>query len=58
MGSWAHGEWSWDFRWTRELSVAEFELFQDLLHVVTQSPTLGVEDAWVWSHDPSGSYSV
>ncbi|MCH80102.1 LINE-1 reverse transcriptase like [Trifolium medium] len=33
MGSWVLGQWFWDFRWKRELSVAEFELFQDLLQV-------------------------
>ncbi|GAU48001.1 hypothetical protein TSUD_404780 [Trifolium subterraneum] len=50
---WEHGQWEWDFRWKRELSVAEFNLFQDLLHVVTQSPSLGIEDSWVWTLDPT-----
>ncbi|GAU27401.1 hypothetical protein TSUD_356360 [Trifolium subterraneum] len=58
MGSREHGQWEWDFRWKRELSVAEFNLFQELLHVVTQSLSLGMEDSWVWTLDPTGSYSV
>ncbi|GAU30313.1 hypothetical protein TSUD_211700 [Trifolium subterraneum] len=33
-------------------------LFQELLHVVTQSPSLGMEDSWVLTLDPTGSYSV
>ncbi|PNX57881.1 hypothetical protein L195_g050629, partial [Trifolium pratense] len=58
MGSREHSQWLWDFRWKRELSVAECELLQDLLHVVAQSPSLEIEDSWVWTLDPNGSYSV
>ncbi|GAU25672.1 hypothetical protein TSUD_265990 [Trifolium subterraneum] len=58
MGSREHGQWLWEFRWKSELSMAEFDLLQDLLHVVTQSPLLGMEDSWVWTLDPTGSYLV
>ncbi|GAU26578.1 hypothetical protein TSUD_266930 [Trifolium subterraneum] len=58
MGSWVQGEWNWDFRWKRELSLVEFDLAHDLMKVVTQSPTLGVEDSWVLKYDPSGRFSV
>ncbi|GAU36466.1 hypothetical protein TSUD_166320 [Trifolium subterraneum] len=58
MISWVQGEWNWDFRWKRELSLEEFDLAHDLMQVVTQSPTLGVEDSWVWKYDPSGRFSV
>ncbi|GAU42449.1 hypothetical protein TSUD_247910 [Trifolium subterraneum] len=55
------GKWRWRVitgGWKRELSVAEFDLLQDLLHVVTQSPLLEMEDSWVWTLDPTSSYSV
>ncbi|MCI22618.1 hypothetical protein A2U01_0043794, partial [Trifolium medium] len=45
-GSWVQGVWFWDFRWSRELSAGEFELFHDFLQAVTQSPTLGADDPW------------
>ncbi|GAU16879.1 hypothetical protein TSUD_368280 [Trifolium subterraneum] len=57
MGLWEHGQWLWDFRWRRELSVAEFELLRNLLQVVSQSSLLRMEDSWVWTMDPTGSYS-
>ncbi|MCI02372.1 putative ribonuclease H protein, partial [Trifolium medium] len=58
MGSWVQGEWVWDFTWKKELSMEEFDLVQDLLQVVTLSPVLAADDAWVWKYDPSGTYSV
>ncbi|MCH87323.1 ribonuclease H protein, partial [Trifolium medium] len=45
-------------RWKMELSLEEVDLVRDLLQVVTQSPTLGVQDVWVWKYDPSGTYYV
>ncbi|GAU25614.1 hypothetical protein TSUD_260480 [Trifolium subterraneum] len=58
MGLREHGQWLWDFRWKRELSVFEFGLLQDLLLVVTQFPLSGMEGSWVWTLDPTGNYSV
>ncbi|MCH80513.1 putative non-LTR retroelement reverse transcriptase, partial [Trifolium medium] len=50
-------------RYHRLFQVSEqgVELVEDMgswVHVVTQSPTLGVDDSWVWIHDPCGSYSL
>ncbi|MCI62974.1 putative ribonuclease H protein, partial [Trifolium medium] len=58
MGNWLDGEWRWDFRWRRELSVWEIELLHSLLSVMAKPLLLGATDSWSWRHDSSGTFSV
>ncbi|MCI08403.1 putative ribonuclease H protein, partial [Trifolium medium] len=58
MRNWLDGEWHWDFRWRRDLSVWDIELLQSLLSVVVNPSLLGATSSWSWRHDSSGTFSV
>ncbi|GAU10748.1 hypothetical protein TSUD_425810, partial [Trifolium subterraneum] len=58
MGNWLDGEWHWNFRWRRELSVWEIELLQTLMTAIENHPVLGDIGSWSWRHDSTGIFLV